>query len=113
MSLKLTRSRRRRIDTFSSSVARMVDTLEPRVLLSAITLTPYEQLMLELVNRARMDPQGEAARQGLSSLNEGIAPGSISTTPKQPLAPNQILMNVARAHSQDMLDNDYFAHDSQ
>ena len=43
--------------------------------------TPQEQLMLELINRARMDPAGEAARQGIS-LNQGLAAGTISTAPE-------------------------------
>ena len=32
--------------------------------------------MLELINRARMNPAAEAARQGIS-LNQGLAPGTI------------------------------------
>ena len=34
--------------------------------------TDYEQLMLELVNRARLDPEGEAERYGID-LNENLA----------------------------------------
>ena len=83
--------------------------LEDRIVLTVVTMTAYEQLLLELVNRARSDPSGEAARYGID-LNEGLTPGTISATPKQPLAPNQILVDVAGAHSQDMLDQDYFDH---
>ncbi len=36
------------------------------------TMTEYEHLMLELVNRGRLDPLGEAARYGIS-LNQGVA----------------------------------------
>ncbi|MFN0220044.1 MAG: CAP domain-containing protein [Hyphomicrobium sp.] len=71
--------------------------------------TAYEQLLLELVNRARMDPLGEAARNGIS-LNQGLSSGAISSTPKQPLAPNNAIVDAARAHSQFMIDNDKFAH---
>ena len=34
----------------------------------------------------------------------------ISASAKQPLALHQALVNAAGAHSQDMLDNDYFSH---
>lgn len=71
--------------------------------------TAYEQLLLELVNRARMDPLGEAARNGIS-LNSGLSSNAISATPKQPLAPNNAIVDAARAHSQFMLDVDKFAH---
>ncbi len=71
--------------------------------------TAYEQLMLELVNRARANPGAEAARLGID-LNEGLAPGTIQDTPKQPLAFHPLLIAAARAHSQWMLDNDIFSH---
>jgi Ca2+-binding RTX toxin-like protein len=73
-------------------------------------LSAREQLSLELVNRARMDPLGEAARHGLADLNTGLAPGAITASPKQVLAPNLLLNDAARAHSQWMLDNDVFSH---
>lgn len=85
-----------------------VQALETRRVLTAVLMTPHEQLLLELINRARADPGAEAARYGIG-LNEGITP-TISDTPKQPVAPNQILVNAAGAHSQDMIDNDYFRH---
>jgi len=69
----------------------------------------YEQYLLELINRARADPAGEAARYGID-LNEGLEPGTISSDPKQPLAPNTDLVNGARGHSQWMIDNDIFSH---
>ena len=71
--------------------------------------TAYEQLLLELVNRARMDPLGEAARLGIG-LNDGLAAGTIAATPKQPLAPNNALVTAARGHSQYMIDSDQFNH---
>jgi hypothetical protein len=69
----------------------------------------FEIYMLQLVNRARLDPSGEAARYGID-LNQGLAAGTISATPKQPLVPNPLLNNSARAHSQWMLDTDIFSH---
>jgi hypothetical protein len=71
--------------------------------------TAAEQLMLELVNRARANPVAEAARFGID-LNEGITTNFISSAPKQPLAFNAEIIQAARAHSQWMLDNDIFAH---
>jgi serralysin len=63
-----------------------------------------EQLMLELVNRARMDPAAEAARFG-------IGLGGISATPKQVLAMNDRLVIAADKHSNWMLVNDQFSHE--
>jgi hypothetical protein len=71
--------------------------------------TPQEQYMLELVNRARLNPSGEAARYGID-LNEGLSPNTISATLKQPLAFNSHLLQSARVHSQWMLDNNTFSH---
>ena len=72
-------------------------------------LSAREQLFLELVNRARMDPAGEAKRFGVS-VNSGLASGTISTAPKQVLASNAFLASSADAHSQWMLDTDKFSH---
>lgn len=69
----------------------------------------YEQLLIELVNRARLDPAGEAARFGIA-LNAGLTAGTISSSPKQVLAPNLLLIDAARGHSQWMLDADVFSH---
>jgi hypothetical protein len=85
------------------------EVLETRLLLT-VDLTPLEQYFLELVNRARANPAGEAQRYGLSDLNQGLSPGTISATPKAPLAPNPLLLNAARAHSQDMFTRNYFEH---
>ena len=86
-----------------------LETLESRLLLTAPTLTDSEQYLLELVNRARTNPVAEATRFGIG-LNDGLAPGTISGTAKQPLAPQQSLITAAVLHSQDMLDRDYFSH---
>lgn len=66
-------------------------------------ISANEQYMLELVNRARLDPAAEAARYGVNL-------GSISTASKQPLAASQLLTSAARGHSQWMLDTDAFSH---
>src|SRR5438105_7496542 len=84
--------------------------LESRRLLAASYPTNAEQYLIELVNRGRADPTAEAARYGIA-LNEGLAAGTISTAPKQPLAINPLLVTSARGHSQWMLDNDLFQHE--
>jgi hypothetical protein len=78
--------------------------------MSMSDMTPQEQLMLELINRARMDPTGEAKRFGIS-LNEGVANGDkISKASKQVLAGNDDLLQAADSHSDWMLDKDVFSH---
>jgi uncharacterized protein YkwD len=71
--------------------------------------TAEEQLMLELVNRARANPTAEAARFGID-LNEGITTNLIPSTPTQPLAFDPHTLQSARGHSQWMLDHDMFGH---
>jgi hypothetical protein len=74
-------------------------------------MTPQEQLMLELINRARMDPTGEAKRFGIS-LNEGVANGDkISKAAKEVLTGNNDLLQAANNHSDWMLDKDKFQHE--
>ncbi len=67
-------------------------------------LTAEEQLIVELVNRARLDPLGELGRQ-----DEGFAAG-VSTAPKEALAVVETLSDASDAHSQDMDNRDFFAH---
>jgi hypothetical protein len=90
------------------------ESLESRCVPAAIVMSAHEQLLIELINRARLDPAGEAARIGSNEgLNSGTCDGvqvNISATPKQPLAPHQALADAAELHSQDMLDRDYFSH---
>jgi hypothetical protein len=57
------------------------------------------EYMVTLINRARANPTAEAARFGIN-LNEGLPPGTISAAPKQPLAPNQALLNSIEGHLQ-------------
>ncbi len=66
--------------------------------------TNYEQYMLELVNRTRLDPAGEAARFGID-LNEGLPPGTLSADPREPLAMDLDVLRAARLHNEDLLAN--------
>ncbi|MEB3233590.1 MAG: Hint domain-containing protein [Leptolyngbyaceae bacterium] len=68
------------------------------------------QLMLELINRARANPQAEADRLLSGDLNQNLAAGTISTDPKQPLVWNGLLANAAIGHTNDMFQNDFFSH---
>lgn len=72
-------------------------------------MTAFEQLALELVNRARLDPLAEAQRFGID-LNAGLAPATLNGTAKQVLAPNQLILDAARAHSAWMNATDIFSH---
>ena len=67
-------------------------------------LTAEEQLLVELANYARLNPQREAAR-----LADDLAPGA-SMTPVEALAVVRALSTSARDHSQDMDDRAFFAH---
>lgn len=73
------------------------------------TPTANEQYMLELINRARLDPAGEADRFGIG-LNKGLPSKTIDSSPKQPLAWNSDLIDAARDHSAWMLKKDVFSH---
>ena len=81
------------------------------MLLSGTTdMSAHDQLLLELVNRARANPVAEASRHGVN-LNQGIPSSNrISSSPKQPLAPNDSLATAAVLHSEDMLARNYFSH---
>jgi hypothetical protein len=81
----------------------------PALLYSHGEPTAEEQFMLELVNRARLNPTPEAARFGID-LNEGLEGTVISSEPKPPLAFNPNLIAAAQGHSQWMLDQDQFDH---
>lgn len=72
-------------------------------------ISAAEQLLIEYINRARLDPLGEAERFGIS-LNEGLSAGTISADPKQPVAPNAELERAAVNHSRWMLSTDTFSH---
>ena len=86
--------------------------------------TVYEQYMLELVNRARLDPDEEVnrfnetidaynavysnPRTEMTSVTDGGA--NVTSTPKQPLAFNELLTNAAKDHTNWMLEADVFSH---
>jgi serralysin len=84
----------------------------------------YEQYMLELVNRTRLDPDGEverfnatidtynevysSPRSQMVSVTDGGA--DVTSNPLQPLAFNSLLIKSSRAHTNWMLDADMFSH---
>lgn len=72
-------------------------------------MTSAEQYLLESINRARLDPVGEARRFGID-LNQGLEPGRLDGSARQPLAPNALLNEAAARHSLWMLENDVFSH---
>lgn len=74
-----------------------------------MALSAAEQYMLELINRARLDPLGEAARQGID-LNQNLSPGQLHSGVRGVLAPEAALEAAASAHSQWMLAQDIFSH---
>lgn len=67
-------------------------------------LSAEEQLIVELVNRARMDPNAEVNRLN-DDLSEDSSPNSV-----QALAVVPTLSNAAEAHSEDMDDRNFFSH---
>lgn len=91
----------------------VLESLEVRQLLSVSGPTAYEQYMLELINLERSNPEGEAVRLGLGSINEGLPAGTISADAKQPLAFNLDLIEAARVHSAWMLENQLFQHEGE
>jgi serralysin len=86
-------------------------------IISMVQPSASEQYLLELINRARLNPLGEAtlfdlidSNTGLVDLNLGLPANTISSNSKQPLAFNLLLIDGARSHSQWMLDTDTFSH---
>lgn len=67
-------------------------------------LSAYEQLMVEIVNRTRADPDAEAARMGID-LNEGLAEGTLGSEAREPLAVNLCLSEAAQLHTKDLFAN--------
>lgn len=78
--------------------------------------TAAEQRVLEIINRARANPDAEAARlnilvMGVPDAGEGMSPADAADVgPRPPLAMNGLLLGVARAHSLDMWTRAFFAH---
>lgn len=79
---------------------------------STAAISSYDQYILELINRARANPTAEADRLLSGNLNEGLAANTISLSAKQPLAFDLNLDAAAEGHSNDMINNDFFAHTS-
>ena len=67
-------------------------------------LNAEEQMIVELINRARLDPLAEVDR-----LNDDLAANS-SSSPVQALAVTEALSEAARGHSEDLDNRDFFAH---
>jgi hypothetical protein len=70
-----------------------------------------EQLVLEMINRARKNPFAEGTRLGID-IREGLLTQAEMdfVKPMPPLAFNATLITVARAHSLDMYTRNFFAH---
>ena len=77
-----------------------------------MALSAPEQYLLELINRARLDPEREALRYGLD-LNAGLAAGAIDSSAKQVLAASSTLERAAIDHSNWLLDENVFSHEGE
>src|SRR3954469_5062074 len=72
--------------------------------------TAEEQLVLEIINRARTNPTAEGTRLGID-IKEGLTANEASNVgPRPPLAMNKKLLANARAHSRDMYNRNFFEH---
>ena len=69
-----------------------------------------EQLFLELINRARMDPAAEALRLNLTTTLTGGNATTITADAKQVLAFNSSLYSAATGHSAYQIANNVFSH---
>jgi uncharacterized protein YkwD len=79
------------------------------------TVSPHEQALLEMINEAREDPLNMATSMGMDAdqiLQDFPELEDILTEGLPPLSLNQNLYEAASAHTKDMLDNGYYAHDS-
>lgn len=74
-----------------------------------MAISAAEQYALELVNRARLDPAGEARRYGIA-LDDGLAAGTITTAVKQPLASTAATDRAAEMQANWMGSTGYFTH---
>jgi hypothetical protein len=78
--------------------------------------TAEEQYVLEMVNRARANPDAEGSRLGID-IREGLSGADAAclgnpAAARPPLAMNRLLLQTARAHSQDMWTRSFFAHEN-
>lgn len=69
-----------------------------------------DQLLIELINRARANPAAEAAGLKMDLNNDLSSENRISGDAKQPLAVDQALMMAAELHSKNMIDTGCFCH---
>jgi hypothetical protein len=109
---------KRRLDTLALIALVFTASLLPLFLFSARVKasvlydsgnpTPEQQLVLEVINRARSNPIAEGQRLGID-IHEGL-PDSTLVGPRPPLAMNKILLSIAQAHTQDMYRLNYFSH---
>jgi hypothetical protein len=74
-----------------------------------MALSAAEQILIEMINRARLDPEGEAARFGID-LNADLAAGTLDGSVRHVLAPNPLLHNAAQTHADWMLNTNTFSH---
>lgn len=87
--------------------------------------TPQEQYMLELINRARANPAEEGVRlidtddaavqsaYQFFNINKSATKQAFTTYPQRPpLAFNAKLIQAARAHTADMIENNFQGHQS-
>lgn len=89
--------------------AHALEALEQRSLLTSV-FSAQEVYFLELVNRARANPQAEAQRLNMN-LSAGLTLTEASRIgPQEPLALSPVLSAAARAHSQDMADRSFIDH---
>jgi hypothetical protein len=74
--------------------------------------TAAEQRVLEIINRARVNPAVEGARLGIpGGITEGLTgPEAADVGARPPLAMNAQLLASARAHSLDMRTRAFFEH---
>ncbi len=97
--------------TLASSHRRFnsLESLEDRTLFS---FTAFDQLALELINRARLNPIAEVQRTNLGNdqqtllqrLNTGVAPNQqITADPKEPLVLSNDLITTAETRTNDQL----------
>jgi hypothetical protein len=78
-------------------------------------LTEQELHFLYELNRARSDPPGWAAEQGLGSRTGGDGQPTtlVGIEPRPPLAMNEILVDSSGFKAEEMAAEDYFSHQSQ
>jgi uncharacterized protein YkwD len=83
----------------------------PAVSEPPVGLAPTSQdvYMWQLINQVRANPSAAAAKYGID-LNEGLSPGTITSTPVQPLSLSGYLDQSSFSHSQWMLANQTFSH---